>query len=95
MKGDLYLAYNLKEIANESTLKELIEKWIFVTTDKVFINLSAASKFDNPPILKKYCSGLLNDWVKNADNDFGYTRIKKLKLLQKKLFILFLIKHWI
>ncbi|MDY0128739.1 MAG: hypothetical protein RBR63_00865 [Methanosarcina vacuolata] len=83
MKGDLYLAYNLKEIANESTLKELIEKWIFVTTDKVFINLSAASKFDNPPILKKYCSGLLNDWVKNADNDFGYTRIKKLKLLQK------------
>ncbi|MEN6552214.1 MAG: hypothetical protein ABFC34_04920, partial [Methanobacterium sp.] len=83
MKGDLYLAYNLKEIANESTLKELIEKWIFVTTEKLFTNLSAASKFDNPPILKKYCSGLLNDWVKNADNDFGYNRIKKLKLLQK------------
>jgi hypothetical protein len=83
MKGDLYLAYSLKGITDESTLKELIEKWIFVTTEKVFINISAASKFDESNILKKYCSRLLNNWVKNADDDSGYYRKEKLKLLEK------------
>jgi|GEM_PF-6221339 len=83
MKGDLYLAYSLKEITDESALKELIDKWIFVTTEKVFINISAASKFDESTILKKYCSRLLSNWIKSADNDSGYYRREKLKLLEK------------
>ena len=83
MKGDLYLAHSLKEIAEVCILTTLIDKWIFAATEKVFINISAASKYENTSILKEYCSRLLNDWIKNADNESGYYRKEKLSLLEK------------
>ncbi|WP_462273304.1 P-loop NTPase [Methanohalophilus sp.] len=83
MKGDLYLAYNLKEINDKSTLKKLIENWIFISTENVFKNISATSKYEKTDILNEYCSELLNDWIENADNELGYYRKNKLNLLEK------------
>ena len=82
IKGDLYLAYNLKDVKDYSIFEKLIERWMPEIPEKILMNLKGASKYEEIDILKKYMSNIVNLSIENAEKTSGYHRKESLKLLE-------------
>ena len=83
MKGDLFLAYRLEQINNQSTLKRLIKNWIRVIPETFFINLEAVSIYAEVPMLSQILSEMVNSWIDDAERTSGDLRIERLKSIEK------------
>lgn len=83
MKGDLYLAYNLEKKADDSAIKSLIKTWLPIFSERVLINLSAASKYGDLFVIREILADIINTWISETDNTPGYERKERLNLLSK------------
>ncbi len=83
MKGYLYLAYNLEKDSDDYTIKSLIKTWLPIFTERVLINLSAASKYGDLSVIREILADIINTWINETDGTSGYERKKRLNLLSK------------
>ncbi|MBI4812817.1 MAG: hypothetical protein HY802_00020, partial [Methanobacterium sp.] len=81
LKGDLFLAYTFKKLP-EDKIKYLINSWLPICADKVFINLEEAFTHDNIDSLKTILSEMIDNWIREVENTDGYSRIQNLNLLK-------------
>ncbi|OEC86747.1 MULTISPECIES: P-loop NTPase [Methanobacterium] len=86
LKGDLFLAYELKKLSNEK-IENLINTWLLICADRVFINLEEAFAYEQIDSLKDILSEMINNWIINALKTDGYSRIQNLNLLKEMCII--------
>jgi hypothetical protein len=82
MMGDLYLAYRLEDLADLQKLEQLIERWLAISAEKLFINLEAALRYTNRTHIKTILSKILSSWVVDAERTPGDVRIERLNLIE-------------
>ncbi|MGB9978034.1 hypothetical protein [Methanobacterium sp.] len=86
LKGDLFLAYVLKNLSDDK-LKNLINIWLPLCADKLFINLEEAFAHEQSDALKNILSEVVNSWIMNVEETDGYSRIQNLNLLKEMCII--------
>lgn len=86
MKGDLYLAYRLKELG-KNFLKNFILEWIEICPENLFTNISVASRYKDTNIVREILSELLEEWSGETQNTPGSKRKERLNLAEKITFI--------
>lgn len=79
MRGDLLLYYYLEN--NDELSNELLNYWLPVFPEKVFINIQSLSRYFTSSTIKDFCSMIINSWIDEAENSDGWERISNLKLL--------------
>jgi hypothetical protein len=83
MKGDLYLAYGLEKSPDFKKIEELIQKWVPVSPEKVFINLAAASEYADIPALGNALSRMVKSWILDVEKTPAHIRKERLDLAEK------------
>jgi len=86
LKGDLFLGYMLKKLP-EVKIKNLINVWLPVCADKVFINLEEAFTHENVNTIKNILSEMIDNWISDAEETDGYSRRQNLNLLKEMCII--------
>lgn len=86
LKGDLFLAHVLKNLSDDK-LKNLINTWLPICANKLFINLEEAFAHEHSDALKNILSEMVNIWIKNVEETDGYSRIQNLNLLKEMCII--------
>jgi hypothetical protein len=88
MMGDLYLAYRLEDFADLQKLEQMIERWLAISADKLFINLEAALRYTKHTHIKPILSKILSSWVADAEKTPGDVRIERLNLIENMAWII-------
>lgn len=88
MKGDFYLAHKLEKTPDPKEVERLIQIWLPVSAEKVFINLEAAARYAETTPLKKILSGIVDFWIEKAESTPSFTRIKRLNLTEKIAYLI-------
>ena len=81
MRGDVYLAYELEKARHEE-LNRLVQDWVTLCAEKLFVNLEGAARYGEVPALEKIFSEIVDTWTKEAAKTPRFTRGERLKLFQ-------------
>jgi len=83
MKGDVYLAYKLDQASNSEWIKRIIQTWVPIFPEKLFINLGASGGYATSNSLKKVLSEIINSWIGSAERTPESVRRERLSFLTK------------
>lgn len=76
IKGDLYVAYNIKKIAIHNS----IEYWASIDLENLLTNLVSASRYSDDEVFKKFFFKLVNQWIDEIESNY-FENKNRLKLI--------------